>query len=175
MTLNTTPRQPAAPDAARVTADGYRTAFPEADGEAIEAHLNIVMAGVQLAQAVARHLAAYDGSFTVARYSTLRALYFAPDDRLPHSEIARRMGTTAGNISQLIDGLEKAGLVERVASPTSRRVVYVQLTAQGRAVCDELVPSMVRLMEATCAMFTADEKADLARLLRTFRSHLQTR
>ena len=55
-------------DTASLTAREYHGAFPSADSEAIEAHLNIMKAGALMTQAVSRHLAGYDTGMTGARY-----------------------------------------------------------------------------------------------------------
>lgn len=48
------------------------------------------------------------------------------------SDLARTLSCDMGNLSGVLDRLEEAGLVERVASGTDRRVRLLQLTAKGR-------------------------------------------
>lgn len=50
---------------------------------------------------------------------------------LPLKKLAEAMQLTPGAISQLVESLENAGLVERVPSPTDRRVTLISLTEAG--------------------------------------------
>jgi len=150
----------------------YGAAFPDADPSALAAHLQVIRAGVEMSQAVTRSLGSLENTVTGPRYSLLRALYFAEDLRLPQNEIARQLGSTPANVTQLIDGLERDGYVERVTNAADRRVTYARLTGQGRATCDVLVPHMVQMMEATVSGLDPQEMTDLARLLAKLRRHL---
>jgi DNA-binding MarR family transcriptional regulator len=152
-------------------ASHYSTAFPSADVSGFRAHLAVVRTGNRLAQSVAQFLA---GNFGInsARYSLLRALYFTEEKRLPQSEVAKAMNVTSPNVTQLIDALEREGLVERVVSETDRRVTLAQLTPDGTAKCSELVPAMARFMQETSGDLTQDEMVQLVDLLNKFRNHL---
>lgn len=48
--------------------------------------------------------------------------------RMTAGELARELGLTTGAVTALIDRLEKAGYLRRVADPTDRRRVLVELT-----------------------------------------------
>ena len=50
---------------------------------------------------------------------------------LPQIELANRVGVEGATMVSMLDRLEKAGLVERRASPTDRRVKLVVLTPAG--------------------------------------------
>ena len=65
---------------------------------------------------------------TGARYSALRALYFAPDHRLPHNEIARHMGTTAGSLSAGVSATRELRAIPGVADVTVSGGVKRELT-----------------------------------------------
>lgn len=43
------------------------------------------------------------------------------------SELSRRLGITRSAVSQLVTKLEERGVVKRVASPTDRKIFYVDL------------------------------------------------
>lgn len=149
----------------------YGAAFPDADVNSFRAHFSIVRSGVRLSQAVGQFL---DGRFGLnsARYSLLRALYFADGQRMQQSELARALDVTSPNVTQLIDALERDGLVERAASESDRRVTLARLTRAGEALCAEAVPAMGRFMQETMAPFSSEEMDQLAQLLGRFRDHL---
>src|SRR3954465_8197089 len=149
----------------------YRGAFPGSDVNAFRAHLAIVRSGNRLSQAVGQYLNSRFG-LNSARYSLLRALYFTDGHRLPQSEVARAMNVTSPNVTQLIDALEREGLVERAISESDRRVTYAQLTKDGEARCAELIPAMARFMQETMTPLSTDEMNQLTDLLRRFRYNL---
>ena len=158
-------------DAVDILASNYSSAFPTADVEAFRTHLAVVRTGTKLSQSVSQYLAA-NFNINTSRYSLLRALYFTPDKRLPQSEVARAMNVTSPNVTQLIDALEREGLVERVVSETDRRVSYAQLTDEGRAKCAILVPAMARFMQETSSGISRDEMRELTALLAKLRTSL---
>jgi MarR family 2-MHQ and catechol resistance regulon transcriptional repressor len=162
-------------DPIQIAVERYGNAFPGADRMSIEGHLLVVSSGSLLQQAVARFLAASGFGMTSPRYSLLRLLYLSRDKMLPQGEIARSLTVTSANVTQLIDGLERDGLVERAISAPDRRVTYARLTPEGEARCREMVPAMVDLMQDTFSMFSEEEKVQLIRLLSKFRRVLRKR
>lgn len=162
-------------DAVAIASELYTSAFPEADATAIMAHLLLIHSGNDLQQAVGRFLNWSGFKLTGPRYSLLRLLYLSPEQALPQGEIARGLNVTSANVTQLIDGLERDGLVERVVSAPDRRVTLARLTEAGRQRCEEMVPAMVQLMSDTCAMFSEEEKKELVALLTKFRKELRRR
>jgi DNA-binding MarR family transcriptional regulator len=55
---------------------------------------------------------------------------------VPVSHYGAELGLARSTITNLVDRLERAGLVARVASPTDRRVTLVRLTATGLRAVD---------------------------------------
>jgi DNA-binding MarR family transcriptional regulator len=68
---------------------------------------------------------------TLSDYEVLLRLSQAPEQRLRRVDLAESVLLTQSGITRLLAGLEEAGLVERAACDTDRRVVYAQLTAAG--------------------------------------------
>jgi DNA-binding MarR family transcriptional regulator len=85
------------------------------------------------------------------------------------TEIARRVGVTTTNITNLIDGLERDGWVERLASASDRRVTYVQLTDEGRERAGRLLPATARFTSQVFAGLSDEEKQGLIRTLQKLR------
>lgn len=59
--------------------------------------------------------------------------------QLSPGALAEWMMLSSGGTTARLDRLEKAGLVERVPSPTDRRGVLVRLTPGGRSIIDDAV------------------------------------
>jgi DNA-binding MarR family transcriptional regulator len=70
------------------------------------------------------------GELTLSQYYLLRPL--EQDGSRPLSQLAAADGVTAATATRVIDGLERAGLVQRERSVTDRRAVFVSLTPEGR-------------------------------------------
>jgi DNA-binding MarR family transcriptional regulator len=67
-----------------------------------------------------------------ARFSVLATLRYAGPQRV--GELARQERVAQPTMTQLVNGMEAAGLVVRNASPDDRRGCTVELTPHGRAV-----------------------------------------
>jgi DNA-binding MarR family transcriptional regulator len=74
---------------------------------------------------------AQDG-LTFARYEALMLLYFSRAGALPLGKIGERLQVHPTSVTNLIDGLESGGLVERTPHPSDRRTTLAQLTGPGR-------------------------------------------
>src|SRR6266542_1166917 len=112
------------------TALRYTQNYAWADKEAIEAYISLLHTNRVHALAVERYLSSLglERPLSGARHTVLRTLYFAAGHRLSQNEIGRELGVSRTNITNLIDGLEREGLVTRVANPADRRTNYVELT-----------------------------------------------
>jgi DNA-binding MarR family transcriptional regulator len=65
-----------------------------------------------------------------------------------------------------IDGLERRGLVQRVADPDDRRGVLVELTDAGRRTWEESVSAQAEKESLIASALSEDEKKQLNALLR---------
>ncbi len=68
---------------------------------------------------------------TLSDFDVLVQLYYAPERSLRRVDIARAVLLTASGITRLLDGLERAGWVEKRACETDARVSYAVLTEGG--------------------------------------------
>src|SRR4051812_36419941 len=64
-------------------------------------------------------------------------LFLESSQRLRMVDLTRRMCVTKGNVTQLIDRLERQGLVTRESDQNDRRIVYAVLTPSGRSAAEE--------------------------------------
>src|SRR5947207_5483768 len=65
-------------------------------------------------------------------YDVLLRLVRAPERRLTMSELARRVMVSPSGLTRVVDGLSDDGLVTRERDRDDARVVYAQLTDEGR-------------------------------------------
>lgn len=103
---------------------------------------------------------------TAATLDLLVALRRAgePYVRTP-SELARLLVLSSGGVSQRLERLEEAGLLERRVNTDDRRVVYVQLTELGLSTLDDLIGEYMRHEDAMLSGLTERQLEQLTRLL----------
>jgi len=89
------------------------------------------------------------------------------------ADIARELQHDSGALTRVLDQLESRGLIVRRRSSTDRRVVELDLTAQGRKVIAELLPTVVREINAALAPLSRAEFDQFRRLLLKVVKHLQ--
>lgn len=103
---------------------------------------------------------------TVNDYEALYLLGRAEGRRMKRVELSRRLLLTPSGVTRLLEGLEEAGLIERVACPTDLRVSYAQLTDVGAAKLETASCGHVASVRALFAEhFSEDEVERLAELL----------
>jgi MarR family 2-MHQ and catechol resistance regulon transcriptional repressor len=104
-----------------------------------------------------RHLAHY--KLTVSQFGVLEAIYHLGP--LCQLEIGQKILKTGGNMTMVIDNLEKRGLVARVTDPSDRRYTRVGLTEDGDRLIRKLFP---RHAEITAQVFSVLETKELNEL-----------
>jgi DNA-binding MarR family transcriptional regulator len=107
-----------------------------------------------------------DHGLTISDFEVLLRLVDAPDRRMRRVDLAQQVILTASGITRLLDGLERAGLVERDSCAGDRRVVYAVLTDAGLAKLREASAShFAQVDELLGARFDTEELHQLASLL----------
>jgi MarR family 2-MHQ and catechol resistance regulon transcriptional repressor len=81
-------------------------------------------------------------------------------------ELGRKVLTSAGNMTDVIDKLERRGLVSRTRAPSDRRSVLVDLTPAGRTLIQSVFPGHAADIAAAMAGLDRGELRELGRLLR---------
>ena len=184
---NRRPRQPAGTvDDAEATSEDasvileaarfYRDRFG-ADADSIAITLGIRRANALVTSTVERSADSWQlgADLSRARLSLLRAIYFGEGHRLTLNELGRKMKVSRTNITNLIDGLEREGLVLRAINPIDRRLVDAQLTAKGIEVAGAALPRVADLMESFGTSFTPEERRQFAEYLARYIDELSRR
>jgi DNA-binding MarR family transcriptional regulator len=73
---------------------------------------------------------------TFARYEALMLLYFSRAGSLPLGKMGARLQVHPASVTNLVNGLERAGFVERTPHPSDRRTTLGTITPAGRAVAE---------------------------------------
>jgi len=107
-----------------------------------------------------------DSKLSAAKFDLLKLLkYGVPDHQLPMAEIGARMCVTGANVTGLVDGLERQGLVARANLPGDRRVVLAQLTSEGEQLMEEIVPLFHKHLRVLWSQLSEAEILQLTQLL----------
>ena len=94
----------------------------------------------ELVRELDRELEAAHG-LPLTQYEVLLHLEGAPEHRLRMSELARSVLLSQSGVTRLVDRLEARGLVERAPCAEDRRVLWAQLTDDGRKRLEEARPT----------------------------------
>lgn len=92
---------------------------------------------------------------------------------LRHSELSKKMLVSGGNITCVIDNLEKENLVERIQSKKDRRVIMVRLTSKGQRFFKDKFVQHAKFITTITSVLSAVEQDQLATLLKKFGLALQ--
>jgi DNA-binding MarR family transcriptional regulator len=83
------------------------------------------------------------------------------------SELAEALRIAPRSATEVADALQARGLVERASDPTDRRAVVLTPTEEGRRVQAEIAAARAADNRDLFARLDADDRATLARILRT--------
>lgn len=72
---------------------------------------------------------------------------------------------TGANITCVVDNLEKENLVKRIHSKEDRRVILAELTSQGKAKLEQIMPQYVDNMSTVINPLSEGEQKQLLSLL----------
>ena len=109
-----------------------------------------------------RHL--MDAGLTLSQFGVLEVLYHKGS--LCQRDIGKKILKTSGNITMVIDNLEKRKLVVRGKDPADRRRMLVKLTGKGLDLIQALFPKHAAVAAETFAVLESDELATLGKLLK---------
>jgi len=96
----------------------------------LSAWIRFLRAHAAVTRQLSARLEAQHG-LTLSDFDVLVQLYYAPDRRLRRVDLARAVILTASGITRLLDGLERAGWVEKARCESDARVTYAVLTEAG--------------------------------------------
>jgi MarR family 2-MHQ and catechol resistance regulon transcriptional repressor len=129
---------------------------------ALDAYIKLLRAAESLSGRMSHHLAEHH--LTLSQFGVLEVLlHLGP---LSQRELGQKLLKSSGNVTMVIDNLEKQGLVRRQRENEDRRVVTVHLTREGRRVIRELFPHHLTGIVAEMEILTAQEQETLGRLCR---------
>jgi DNA-binding MarR family transcriptional regulator len=108
-------------------------------------------------------------------YEVLVRLSEAEDQRMRMCDLATALQLSPSGLTRRLDGLVSAGLVERVANPADRRVMFAALTEKGSDKLAEAAPDHVASVRNRFLRgLTRDQIRELGTIFETVRANLGT-
>jgi DNA-binding MarR family transcriptional regulator len=138
------------------------------DRATVVAWLRLMRVYQQVTQAATTQLR--DSGLTLAQMDVLAQVGAA--EGLAQQELAKHLKVTKGNVSHLVDKLERSGWVVRVHDG---RACRLYLTDAGRALRDAVLPAHEALIAQAFSALSADQQRQLVRLLRILDHSLAAR
>ena len=92
-------------------------------------------------------------------------------DGLKMNELSRLLMVTGGNVTAIVDQLEKEGLVERLDEPDDRRAFRIRLTRRGEKSFAEMARAHEEWVVEMLSGLPKREQDELLKLLARVKSH----
>ena len=127
---------------------------------ALNTYTKLMRAAESVTSRVNRAMAAAD--LTISQFGVLEALHHKGP--LCQRDIAAKILKSTGNITLVIDNLEKRQLVRRERGSKDRRYLTVHLTPEGVALIAEVFGSVEAAIVAEMKVLTLEEQEQLGRL-----------
>ena len=105
-------------------------------------------------------------STTLPRFDLLAQL-----EPLAMDELSRLLMVTGGNVTAIVDQLEKEGLVERLDEPADRRAFRIRLTRAGERSFGEMARAHEEWVVELLAGLSRREHEELLKLLAKVKQH----
>lgn len=147
------------------TTEGIRRPTDQRRGAVPAAWLRLLRVHAVLTRQMDARLVASHG-LTLNDYEVLLFLWWAPEHRLRPVDLARSVLLSQSGMTRLLDGLDRAGLIDRVRSESDGRVFYAVLTEAGTEKLRDAATDHVHDVYSLFAdRFSDEELAALATLL----------
>jgi MarR family transcriptional regulator, 2-MHQ and catechol-resistance regulon repressor len=129
---------------------------------ALDAYIKLTRAAASVLDRTNRHLGAH--GLTPSQFGVLEALYHL--GTLSQVEVAHKLLLSTGNMTTVLQNLERRGLVHRERDRADQRYMRVSITPAGQALVAQILPAHVAGIEADLGVLTAPEQVTLAALCR---------
>lgn len=127
---------------------------------ALNTYTKLMRAAESVTSRVSRTMGAAD--LTISQFGVMEALLHKGP--LCQRDIASKILKSTGNITLVIDNLEKRGLVRRERTSEDRRYLSIQLTGQGLELIQQVFTGVEAAIVAEMRVLTSDDQETLGNL-----------
>ena len=153
---------PASLGIVKVDAD-FPDEYPGGDATSTEAYASLCRTGEALLGELDRHIATTFGITQAA--ATALAVIDGAGTPLTPSQVSDRVLIASATMTATLDLLERRSWIRRIPNPADRRSVLIEITPDGRATTDQLLPGIRTIERSILSALTRDERAHLLDLL----------
>jgi DNA-binding MarR family transcriptional regulator len=139
------------------------------DHRALRAWLRLLTCTQMIERVVRTRLRSRFGT-TLPRFDLMAQLERHPEG-LKMNELSQRLMVTGGNVTAIVDQLEKEGLVERLDEPADRRAFRIHLTKSGEKAFAEMARAHEEWVVELFSGVSRKDQDELLRLLAKVKSH----
>ncbi|MBC8412452.1 MAG: MarR family transcriptional regulator [Nitrospira sp.] len=132
----------------------------EFSSKALKPFIQFMWASDLVRSRVHSHLNQFN--ITVSQFGVLDALFHLGP--MSQKELGKKILKTSGNITMVIDNLEKNTLVQRVRNEKDRRFFTIHITAKGKTLFKKIMPDQIQAIEKQLGKLTNAEQEELGRL-----------
>lgn len=119
-----------------------------------------------------QQFAAYGNPVTVDQWILLKKI--AEREGVSQKEVSDKTFKEPAAVTRTLDILDKKGFVSRQNAQGDRRKYHLYLTEAGRAVYNQLLPTVIAIRQAGIDDLSEDERASLKTVLKKMYSNLET-
>ena len=128
--------------------------------EALNSYIKLIRSAESLSSKINLELSEY--SLTESQFGVLDALlHLGP---MKHKEIGKKILKSGGNITMVINNLERRELVQRKRGEKDKRQFIIHLTSKGKSKIQEVLPPIVKKIRKHFDILNKDEQRELQRL-----------
>jgi MarR family 2-MHQ and catechol resistance regulon transcriptional repressor len=131
-----------------------------AEERALGAYVKLMRAANSVTSRVKSLAATYD--LTLTQFATLEALFHLGP--LTLKEVSQKILTSGGNMTMVVDNLERDGMVARRRSDSDRRQIRLELTPKGEEKISAVFPGHATHITELMHALTPEELETLAAL-----------
>jgi MarR family 2-MHQ and catechol resistance regulon transcriptional repressor len=129
---------------------------------ALNAFINLTRASNSLQARLSAQVEAQ--GLTVGQFGILEALlHLGP---MSQCTLGQKLLRSGGNVTLVIDNLEKHGLVRRERQTEDRRTIVIHLTPKGLRLIKRVIPGHAKMILKEMSQLEPNEQEDLRRLCR---------
>ena len=97
--------------------------------------------------------------------ATALAVIDGAGEPLTPSQVSDRVLVASATMTATLDLLERRGWIRRIPNPADRRSVLIEITPDGRATADQLLPGIRAVEQSILSALTPAERAQLLHML----------
>ncbi|MDI5952129.1 MarR family transcriptional regulator [Streptococcus equi subsp. zooepidemicus] len=106
-------------------------------------------------------------NLTPTQFSVLEVLYSKGSMRI--NKLIGSLLATSGNMTVVLKNMERNGWISRCQDAKDKRACLVQLTPEGKALIETILPEHIKRVEALFSVLTETEQKQLITLLKKFK------